>query len=111
MQISQIQIKHPSLGEIVINTSIPDFIQERIGDVVEDYSKGLQHYHAEVSTENKELFSIKNLCLISYEPINIGWMQNSKGNKNFITVITNKLVCENIDVYSAGVISVNYCNE
>jgi len=110
MEINQIQIKHPILGEILINTSIYDFIHERIGDVIPDYSKELEYYHAEVKTEDKEKFTIKNLYRISPEAINVGFMQNKKGNKNFITVITNRKASEDLDIYSSSVLSVAYYN-
>lgn len=110
MEINQIKIKHPNCGEILINTSIPDSIQERIGDVVRDYSEEVKYYHAKTITEDKEKFVIKDLCVITEEPINIGFMHNSKGIQNFITVITNRLIDKSIDIYPSAVMAVSYKN-
>jgi len=108
MKVKQITIKHPELGEISINGSIEESIQDKIGDVTNDYSNELLFYHAEIQENNNQIFSIKNLNVIKPESINVGWMENKKGHKNFITIITNRKISEDINIYPLAVLSVIY---
>ena len=108
MKVKQIQIKHPSLGEIVVNSGIEKDIAEQIGDICSDYSNEPLYYCANISKNEDETFSLKNLHVIRPEGIHIGWMKNSKGEKNFITVVTNKKAADDITVYPSAVLSVIY---
>jgi len=105
----QIQIKHPTLGKILINSQVEDDINEKIGTITEDYSKYPQYYHAKIEKNKDETFSIRDLHIIQPETITVGMMRTSTGGKSFITVITNRLVEEGVTVvYPSGVLSVNY---
>lgn len=108
MKVKQISIKHPEQGEIQIHTSIPKDIGETIGDVVSDYSKGCPFYHAKVVKNEDETFSIDNLKVIKPDSVRVGWMENSKGKKTFITVVKNIPLGDNVVIYPNGVISVGY---
>lgn len=106
MNVKQINIKHPILGDIAIYSTIPDNIQQKIGDVVLDYSKTPLLYHSKIVPNDDNTFSIIDLMVIKPEAINIGHMNNSKGIKNFITVITNKIVCDDVCIYPSAIMSV-----
>jgi len=108
MKTKQINIKHPKLGEIEIYSEIPNNILQRIGDVTFDYSKELLFYHADITKNNDGTFDIKNLSVIMPESINVGHMDNKKGCKNFITVITNRRISKDITVYPSSILSVIY---
>jgi len=106
--IKEININHPDYGVIEISTSIPNDINELIGDVVGDCDKLPHLYHANVVKNEEGNFDISQLKVIKPEGVNVGWMQNSKGSKNFITVIKNTHVGDDITIYPSGVISVKY---
>lgn len=107
-KVKQIKFNHPDLGVIAVNDSIPIEINETIGNVVEDYSKVIEYYHANIAPNNDGTFVITDLKLIAPFALNIGWFKNSKGNKNFITVISNRSVSSNIIAYPASIHSVIY---
>ena len=103
MKVKKLKIDYSGLGTIEIHTEMPNEIKEIIGEVSGDYSKYPCFYHAN--------FDIQNLMVIKPDSVNVGWMKNSKGNKNFITVIKNMQVGDDITIYPKGVISVVYnCN-
>ncbi len=106
--VKSIQINHSKLGIIDINTKIPNDINEYIGDVVDDYGCGLKFYHASVSIKEDGGFDIKNLSVIKPDSVNIGFMNNSKGIKNFISVVKNMHVDDSITVYPSAILSVIY---
>lgn len=108
MKINHIYIKHPNLGEIIIHGEISKEIEEQIGDVTNDYSKTPIYYHAQITKNENETFNIKDFRVIKPEGLNIGTMNNSKGNKTFITVITNKKAGNEITIYPSAVLSVEY---
>jgi hypothetical protein len=108
MKVKQISIKHTELGEIQIYSEIPNHIQQQIGDVVRDYSKGILFYHAEIEKNDDGTFKIMNLSVVRNECIIIGYMNNDKGVKNFITVVTNKKISDDFVVYPIAILSVIY---
>lgn len=108
MKVNKIQIRHYKLGDIIINSEIEKNINEQIGNIVSDYSKYPKYFHAKIVENENGTFNISNINVITPETINVGMMYNSKGNKSFITVITNKNVSEDIIVYPLGIISVTY---
>lgn len=108
MKVKKIKIDYSGLGLIEVNTEIPKEIKEIVGDVTIDHTKQPCFYHANITKTQDGNFQINNLMVIKPESVNVGWMQNSKGNKNFITVIKNIKVDDNITVYPKGVISVVY---
>jgi hypothetical protein len=110
-KVKHIHVNHPKHGEIKIRTSIPSDINEMIGDVVSDYSKSPQLYHADVVENQDGTFDIKELKVIKPDKVGTGWMSNKKGNKNFITVIKNMPAGDDTTIYHAGVISVNYIKD
>jgi len=105
MKIKQINIKHPTHGDIVVNASVPEEINESIGDVTHDFDKTV-FYHATIKETSKG-FELNRFRVIKAESVNIGWMENSKGSKNYITVIKN-IDLDNITMYPSGIISVIY---
>ena len=108
MKVKQIQINHPQLGQIVINSSIDEKTNELIGTITHDYSKYPNYYHADIYKNADGTFKIENLNIIKPEPINTGIMKTKGGYKSFVTLITNKRASEDIVVYPSGVISVLY---
>ncbi len=108
MKVKKLKIEHSELGLMEVNTEIPKEVKEIVGDVASDYSKYPCFYHADITKTQDGNFEIKNLMVIKPDGVNVGWMENSKGNKNFITVIKNMKVGDDITVYPKGVISVIY---
>ena len=108
MKVKQIEIKHPQLGQIVINSSVDEKINELIGTITHDYSKQPNYYYADIYKNTDGTFKIENLNIITPEPINVGMMKTKGGCKSFVTLITNKRVSDYIVVYPSGVISVLY---
>lgn len=108
MKVKQIQINHPQLGQIVVNSSIEKEINELIGTVTDDYSKYPKYYHADIYKNEDGTFKIENLNIITPESINVGMMKTQGGCKSFVTLITNKKASADIVVYPSGVISVLY---
>ena len=90
MKLVSISIIHPTLGDITVNTSVPKDIQEKIGDVVPDYCRTTALYYGHIGTNGDGVFTLNGLMVIQPEQIDVGLMNNSKGNKTFITVMTNK---------------------
>lgn len=107
-EIKQININHQILGNIIIHTFVPKDIKELIGDVVGDYSRDPEFYYSEIIMNKDGAFFIKNLRVIRPENINVGWMDNSKGVKNFITVITDREAGDDILIYPPAIYSVIY---
>lgn len=107
-KVKQITFKHPQLGIIEVNSTIPKEIMEQIGDVTDDYAKEPVFYYAAISKEDGGIFSVKRFGVIKPEGIVVGWMENQKGHKSFITVITNRDAGDNIQVYPAAIMSVVY---
>ena len=108
MKVKQIQINHPQLGQIVINSSVEKEINELIGTITDDYAKYPKYYHADIYKNPDDTFKIENLNIITTETINVGMMKTQYGCKSFVTLITNKKASEDIVIYPAGVISVLY---
>ena len=90
MKLVSISIIHPTLGDITVNTSVPKDIQEKIGDVLLDFCRTTPFYCGRVGKNSDGMFSLNGLMVVQSEKIDVGWMNNSKGNKTFITVMTNK---------------------
>lgn len=108
MKVNQIQINHPQLGQIVINSSVEKEINELIGTITDDYAKYPKYYHANIFKNEDGTFKIENLNIITPETINVGMMRTQGGCKSFVTLITNKKASADIVVYPSGVISVSY---
>lgn len=108
MKVKRIKINHPDHGEIEINASIRDDVSEMIGDTVNDYSKIPCFYYAKIVVNNDATFSISDLMVIKPASVNVGFMINSKGIKNYITVIKNIEAGDDITIYPSGIISVTY---
>lgn len=108
MKVKQIQINHPQLGQIVINSSVEKEINELIGTITHDYAKYPKYYHADIYKNSDDTFKIENLNIITPETINVGMMKTQGGCKSFVTLITNKKASADIVVYPSGVISVSY---
>lgn len=108
MKVNQIHIKHPILGEIIVNGSIEKKISEQIGDISEDYSKYPEYYYSEITKNEDGTFFLQKFGIIKPEGLNVGWMDNSKGQKNFITVVTNRKAGDDIMIYPSAVMSVVY---
>lgn len=108
MKVKQIQINHPQLGQIVINSEVEKEINELIGTITNDYSKYPKYYHADIYKNKDGTFKIENLKIITPETINVGMMKTQYGCKSFVTLITNKNASSDIIVYPSGVISVSY---
>ena len=109
MEVKQIEIKHHKLGDIVINTSVSDDMNNSIGTIVRDFSKEPCFYHAHVYKNEDGSFDIQQLRLIKPDTVNIGSMKMSWGSKNYITVIKNMYTDnEDFTVYPSGVLSVVY---
>jgi len=106
MKVNQIHIKHPILGEIIVNGAIDKEISEKIGDILEDYSKYPEYYYADITKNEDGTFYLQKFCVIKPESINVGWMDNSKGQKNFITVVTNRNISDDIMIYPSAILSV-----
>jgi len=108
MEVKQIHIKHPALGEIIVNGLIEKEINEQIGDISDDFSKYPQYYHAKISKNEDGTFYIQNFGVIKPEGINVGFMDNSKGSKTFVTIITNRKAGDDIMIYPSAIMSVTY---
>ena len=109
MKVKQIEINHPNYGKIIISTSVPDNIEESIGDVVTYNSERLCLYYANVLKNEDGTFDIKGLRVIKPDSVNVGWMNNSKGNKNYIEVVKNMSMEDgDMTVYPNGILSVIY---
>lgn len=108
MKVSQIHIKHPVLGEIVVNGTIKKKINEQIGDVTEDFSREPNYYYADITKNDDGTFFLERFGIIKPVSYNIGWMDNSKGIKNFIQVISNVKAGDDIMIYPSAVLSVTY---
>jgi len=108
MKVKKLKIDYSGLGTIEIYTEIPKEIKEVVGDVSSDYSKYPCFYHANITKTEEGNFDIQNLMVIKPDSVNVGWMENSKGTKNFINVIKNMQFGDDIVVYPRGVISVVY---
>jgi hypothetical protein len=108
MTVNKIEINHSELGLIEINTSIPKDIKENVGDVLDPNSKYKCFFHAEVQKNEDGTFDIRKLKVITPESVNVGWMENSKGRGNYITVIKNIFAGDDITIYPNGVLSVTY---
>jgi len=108
MKVKKLKIDYSGLGTIEIHTEIPKEMKEAVGDISSDYSKYPCFYHANITKTEDGTFEIQNLMVIKPDTVNVGWMENSKGNKNFITVIKNMQVGDDITVYPKGVVSVVY---
>ena len=108
MKVKQIQINHPQLGQIVINSSVEKEINELIGTITDDYAKYPKYYHANIFKNEDGTFKIENLNIITPQSVNVGMMKTQGGCKSFVTLITNKTASEDIVIYPAGVISVEY---
>lgn len=107
-KIKKLTIAHNELGNIEINTEIPEHIQEQIGDTTEDYTNSPKFYHADISKLPDGTFDVRRLKVIKPDCVDTGWMNNSKGSKNFVTIIKNISISDKIQVYPKGIISVEY---
>lgn len=108
IEVKEIEIKHPTEGDITINTAIPDEINESIGEIENSFGKDPGFYHATVIKNKDGTFDIKNLKVIKPDSVNVGWFSNSKGNRNYINVIKNLHVGDDLTIYPSGIISVIY---
>lgn len=109
-EVDNIYIHHKTFGDIVIHGHISKEVNEQIGNVVEDYIKRDIYYHCKITVNEDGTFNLRPIYVIKPESIIIGWMDNSKGNKNFITVMTNRKVSEQITIYPQSILSVTYKN-
>lgn len=108
MRVKEIQIIHPQLGQIVINSSVEKEINELIGTITDDFAKYPMYYHADIFKSEDGTFKIENLNIIQPESIIVGAMKTSYGGKNSVKIITNRKVSEDIVVYPSGIVSVKY---
>ncbi len=108
MQVKTLKADFIGLGVIEVNTEIPNKISEYIGEVTRDYATEPCFYHATIKKTEEGNFSVKSLMVIKPIAVNVGWMENSKGNKNFITVIQNTTLIEKCTIYPNAVKSVVY---
>ena len=108
MKVKEIQINHPQLGQIVINSDIDKETNELIGTITDDYAKYPMYYHADIFKNEDGTFKIENLNIIQPQTIIVGLMRTSYGSKNTVKIITNRKASEDIVVYPSGVISVKY---
>lgn len=108
MKVKQISIKHPELGDIEINSTIQKQVADKIGDVAEDYTRECLFYYSDINKNEDGTFDINKLMVIQPERLDVGWMNNSKGNKGFITVITNRVAGDDITIYPNAIMSVIY---
>jgi hypothetical protein len=108
MKVKQIQINHPQLGQIVVNSKVEKEINDMIGTITHDYAKYPKYYHANIFKNEDGTFKIENLNIITPQSVNVGMMKTPVGCKSFVTLITNKKASEDIVVYPSGVISVSY---
>ena len=108
MKIKQIQINHPELGQIVINSEVEKEINDKIGTITEDYSKYPMYYHANIFKNEDGTFKIDNLSIITPKSLKVGIKKTNSGFINFITVITNNPVGKDIVVYPSGVLTISY---
>tara|TARA_R110000824_G_scaffold187984_3_gene369285 strand:+ start:1425 stop:1760 length:336 start_codon:yes stop_codon:yes gene_type:complete len=108
MNIKIIQIKHHELGVIKISTSITKEIEESIGDTTFDYRTEPILYLADIEKLKDNTFSFVNFRVIIPKTVNIGYMNNSKGNKNFITVIKNISAGDAFTAYPSAILTVIY---
>tara|TARA_R110000796_G_scaffold73774_3_gene165754 strand:- start:1655 stop:2002 length:348 start_codon:yes stop_codon:yes gene_type:complete len=108
MNIETVQIKHHELGVIKIRKSIPKDIEETIGDITFDGLRNPIIYHADIEKLKDNCFSFVNFRVIIPETVNVGWMNNSKGNKNFITVIKNISAGDAFIAYPSSILTVIY---
>ena len=106
-EIKQITIKHPTEGEITVHTSLPEEISEMIGDVVSDFDDS-KFYYGYVRKLKDGSFVITELKLVAPESFNVGFMDNSKGCKNFITVLKTKNIGDEYVFFQNGVVSVEF---
>lgn len=104
----KLTIKHDTYGEITIHDKIPSEIMEMIGDVTSDFGKSTPFYYADIIKNEDATFTIKDLGIIKSESFNVGWMDNSKGSKNFVTLMVNRVSVGEFIAYPLGIISVNY---
>lgn len=109
-EVDNIYIHDEMLGCILIHGRILKEVNEQIGNVVEDYLKHDIYYHSKITANEDGTFNLGSIYAIKPESIIVGWMDNSKGNKNFITVITNRKVSEQITIYPQSILSVTYEN-
>lgn len=107
-KINQIQINHPQLGPIVINSTIDEETNKLIGTITNDYATYPNYYHAKIFRNEDKTFAIKDLGIIRPEKIIVGKMKTSFGSKNSVKIIVNRKVGEDITVYPSGVFSVIY---
>lgn len=108
MKVKQIQINHPQLGQIVINSSVEKEINELIGTITNDYSKYPMYYHGDIYKNEDGTFKIQGLSIVQPESVIVGLMRTSYGSKNSVKIITNRKASEDIVVYPSGVVSVKY---
>lgn len=106
IKIKKIQIKHPELGEILINSEVSDEVNNMIGTITHDYAKLPSYYHAKITENEDGTFKIKDLHHISPETINIGVKRVSGGLKTYVNIITNKSVSKDLIIYPNAVLAI-----
>lgn len=106
--IKQITIKHPVLGEIVINSEVDKEINDLIGTITTNYSKYPNYYYANIAKNDDGSFKISRLRIIQPESIVVGFHKTDSGSSNCITVVTNRLLFDgdSITVYPLGILSI-----
>jgi hypothetical protein len=104
-KIKKIEFKHPELGIIIVNSEIEKEVSEKIGDVINDNSK-FCYYHGKILKNEDGTFTIPKLLIIENEFIDVGMMNNSKGIKNYLNIITNKKCFDGIVIYPSAINSV-----
>lgn len=110
-EVKSINISHPTKGNIVVFQSeavIKGEFGAMIGDVVTDHSPIPYIYHAKITKNKDNYFNIIDLKVIKPDAVIVGFMDNSKGCQNYITVIKNIDVTESMMVFPSGVLSVTY---
>lgn len=107
MKIKSIHIKLPKKEDVLIHSELDENTNEMIGKTVNDYNKFI-YYYAKITEEKNGAFSIKDLYVVKPEAFNVGNMKLNQngGLKNYITVITNRKMEDNLLIYPNAILSV-----
>lgn len=110
MKVKEIHIKHPKHGEILVYGSVSKEMNDKIGTVI-DYEDHCRYYHAHITVNDNETFTLTLLSAIEARAVNVGYKETDYGCTNNITVYMNIVLDKVITIYPSGVISVIYEDE
>ncbi len=108
-KVKTIRINHPVLGDIILNTTIPDEFNDKIGTLAPQFNRTPLLYHGDVTENHNGTFNVSKIHAIQATSFIVGSKKFRSGWCSSVDIYTNLSVeCDDTVIYPSAVMSVTY---